>query len=100
MSRKAGMNSQNRQFRTANGSNLTGILSARKAHAIALLLVLVFLGELIVSVHRQSLTWDEGDHIYAGYESWTTGDFGINPEHPPLLKAIATLPLLAMHLTA
>ncbi|HEX4321427.1 MAG TPA: glycosyltransferase family 39 protein [Acidobacteriaceae bacterium] len=62
--------------------------------------MLVFLGELVVSVHRQSLSWDEGDHIYAGYESWITGDFGINPEHPPLLKAIATLPLLAMHLSA
>jgi dolichyl-phosphate-mannose--protein O-mannosyl transferase len=61
---------------------------------------LVFLGELVISVHRQSLSWDEGDHIYAGYESWTAGDFGINPEHPPLLKAIATLPLLAMHLSA
>lgn len=94
------MNSQSRQINAANGSNITGILPARKAHAIASLLVLVFLGELVVSVHRQSLTWDEGDHIYAGYESWTTGDFGINPEHPPLLKAVATLPLLAMHLTA
>jgi hypothetical protein len=72
----------------------------RRAHAIALLLVLIFLGELVVSVHRQSLSWDEGDHIYAGYEGWITGDYGINPEHPPLLKAIATLPLLAMHLSA
>jgi hypothetical protein len=35
-----------------------------------------------------------------GYESWAVGEFGINPEHPPLLKAIATLPLLAMHLSA
>ncbi len=72
----------------------------RRAHVIAFLLMLVFLGELVFSVHRQSLSWDEGDHIYAGYESWITGDFGINPEHPPLLKAIASLPLLAMHLSA
>ncbi|HEY2470934.1 MAG TPA: phospholipid carrier-dependent glycosyltransferase [Terracidiphilus sp.] len=75
-------------------------MPGRRAHAIALLLVLVFLGELVLSVHRQSLSWDEGDHIYAGYESWTTGDFGINPEHPPLLKEIASLPLLAMRLSA
>ena len=60
------MNSQSRQINAANGSNITGILPARKAHAIASLLVLVFLGELVVSVHRQSLSWDEGDHIYAG----------------------------------
>ena len=25
----------------------------------------MFLGELVFSVHRQSLSWDEGDHIYA-----------------------------------
>ncbi len=77
-----------------------GSMAARRFHAVALLLLLLFVGELVLSVHRQSLSWDEGDHIYAGYESWTTGDFGINPEHPPLLKAIATLPLLAMHLAA
>ena len=98
--RQAGMNSQSRQFGTANESNVTGTIPRRRAHAIALLLVLVFVGELVVSVHRQSLSWDEGDHIYAGYESWATGDFGINPEHPPLLKAIASLPLLAMHFSA
>lgn len=98
--RKADMTSQNQQFRTADEADVKSIMPRRRVHAIALLLVLVFLGELVVSVHRQSLSWDEGDHIYAGYESWKTGDFGINPEHPPLLKAIATLPLLAMHLSA
>ena len=85
---------------TAQTQNLASRLPRRIAHSLALVLVLVFLGELIVSVHRQSLSWDEGDHIYAGYESWTTGNFGINPEHPPLLKEIATLPLLTMHLNA
>jgi hypothetical protein len=94
------MTFQNRQSTTAVEAHFTSGIPRRRAHAIAVLLVLVFLGELIVSVHRQSLSWDEGDHIYAGYESWTTGDFGINPEHPPLLKAIATLPLLMMHLSA
>jgi hypothetical protein len=94
------MTFQNRQSTTAVEAHFTSGIPRSRAHAIAVLLVLVFLGELIVSVHRQSLSWDEGDHIYAGYESWTTGDFGINPEHPPLLKAIATLPLLMMHLSA
>ena len=45
-----------------------------------------------------SLTWDEGDHIYAGYMSWMHQDFGLNPEHPPLVKLVATLPLLGMQL--
>ena len=76
------------------------LMSRRRAHAIAFLLIFIFFSELVFSVHRQSLSWDEGDHIYAGCESWATGDFGINPEHPPLLKAMATLPLLFMHLSA
>jgi 4-amino-4-deoxy-L-arabinose transferase-like glycosyltransferase len=73
-------------------------MSARRHHAIAVLLLLVFVVELTLSVKRQSLSWDEGDHIFAGYQSWKAADFGLNPEHPPLVKELATLPLLAMHL--
>jgi len=50
--------------------------------------------QLALSVHRNSFTWDEDDHIYSGYMSWKSGDFGLNPEHPPLVKLIAALPLL------
>lgn len=63
-----------------------------------LLLLLIFAAQMIFAVRGQSLTWDEDDHIFAGYMSWKTADFGINPEHPPLVKAIATLPLLPLHL--
>src|SRR6185295_14159933 len=59
-------------------------------------LLVVFIAQLAVTVVRDSSTWDEGDHIYAGYESWKRHDFGLNPEHPPLIKLIATLPLLTM----
>ncbi|HJT87531.1 MAG TPA: glycosyltransferase family 39 protein, partial [Bryobacteraceae bacterium] len=45
-----------------------------------------------------SLTWDECNHIYAGYMQWTHKDFGLNPEHPPLVKLLATVPLLSMTL--
>jgi Dolichyl-phosphate-mannose-protein mannosyltransferase len=71
---------------------------ARWHHAAAFLLLLLFITELTLSVKRQSLSWDEGDHIFAGYQSWKTADFGINPEHPPLVKELAALPLLAMRL--
>jgi hypothetical protein len=64
------------------------------------MLLLVLLGELTFSIRQQSLSWDEGDHIFAGYMSWKKADFGINPEHPPLAKALATIPLLPMHLKA
>jgi hypothetical protein len=62
------------------------------------LLLLVLLGEVTFSIRQQSLSWDEGDHIFAGYMSWKKVDFGINPEHPPLVKALAAIPLLPMHL--
>jgi hypothetical protein len=28
------------------------------------------------------VTWDEDDHICAGYMWWKHGDFGLKPEHP------------------
>jgi 4-amino-4-deoxy-L-arabinose transferase-like glycosyltransferase len=66
--------------------------------AIAALFVLGFFIHLILLARATSLTWDEADHTYAGYMSWRHADFGINPQHPPLVKYLATLPLLSMHL--
>jgi 4-amino-4-deoxy-L-arabinose transferase-like glycosyltransferase len=42
---------------------------------------------------RTSTTIDEPAHILAGHRYWQCGDYGINPEHPPLLKLLATAPL-------
>jgi hypothetical protein len=66
------------------------------AAVVALLLILS--AQILHAIHGQSLTWDEDDHIFAGYESWKTHDFGLNPEHPPMVKQLATLPLLPLHL--
>src|SRR5467141_749632 len=63
---------------------------------IALLGVLVL--QLTLSVSKESPTWDEGDHIFAGYQSLTHKDFGLNPEHPPVVKMLAAAPLLSMPL--
>jgi 4-amino-4-deoxy-L-arabinose transferase-like glycosyltransferase len=65
--------------------------------AVASLLLVLAL-ELIVPARRQSATFDEGCHILAGYSYWTRGDFAINPEHPPLVKLLAAVPLLSMPL--
>jgi hypothetical protein len=60
--------------------------------------LLIVIGvQLFLSVRRESQTWDEGNHIFAGYRSWTHADFGLNPEHPPLVKLLATVPLLSLH---
>ena len=63
---------------------------------ISLLAALVL--QLILSVSRESPSWDEGDHIFAGYRSLTHMDFGLNPEHPPVVKMLAAAPLLSMPL--
>ena len=62
------------------------------------LLLLIFGLQIATTVHQESLTWDEGDHIFAGYMSWKTHDFGFNPEHPPLMKLLGTLPLLGLQM--
>ena len=50
--------------------------------AVCLLLIVLGL-QLFFSVRRESQTWDEANHIFAGYRTWTHGDYGLNPEHPP-----------------
>ncbi len=59
-------------------------------------LLLAMWVQLALSVHGESLSWDEGDHLFAAYMTATRGDYGLNPEHPPLVKLVAALPLLAM----
>jgi hypothetical protein len=62
---------------------------------VAILLFVMWI-QLALSVHGESISWDEGDHLFAAYMSAKHGDFGLNPEHPPLVKLVAALPLLAM----
>jgi len=64
---------------------------------VAVLLAILVL-QLAITIRQESITWDEDDHIYSGYMSLKTGDFGLNPEHPPLVKMLAALPLLSMDL--
>lgn len=61
--------------------------------AVIALLILQAIQALYI-VHRESLTFDEDNHMFAGYMMWKAGDYGLNPEHPPLVKLLATLPIL------
>ena len=63
--------------------------------AVAALLAMIFL-QLVLMASRNSATWDEPDHIYSAYMQAKHGDFGLNPEHPPLIKFLGALPLLDM----
>jgi tetratricopeptide (TPR) repeat protein len=65
--------------------------------AVAVLLC-IYAVEVTLSSRDLSATWDEPCHILAGYRYWQAGDYGLNPEHPPLAKLLGTFPLLFMHL--
>src|SRR5215813_2345032 len=51
-------------------------------------------------ISRKTLTNDENYHIPAGYYHLVFGNFEVNPEHPPLVKMIAALPLVMLRPTA
>jgi tetratricopeptide (TPR) repeat protein len=52
----------------------------------------------VSSMARMSVTGDEVTHLPSGYTYVATGDFRMNMQHPPLIKMLAGLPLLALHL--
>jgi hypothetical protein len=59
--------------------------------------LLIFLAVIqVLSIRDESATWDEPLELAAGYSYLKTGDFRLNPEHPPLAKVIAALPLIAL----
>ncbi|MGA2221407.1 MAG: glycosyltransferase family 39 protein [Verrucomicrobiia bacterium] len=55
-----------------------------------------FLILTITSYTQTSATWDEPQHVTAGYMSLALNDYRTDPEHPPFLRMWAALPLLAM----
>ncbi len=80
---------------SAATSPVTRRTSPTLATVAGVVFLLLILGlQLLLSIRQQTQTWDEANHIYAGYKSWTDADFGLNPEHPPMVKLLATAPLL------
>lgn len=72
-----------------------------KKHAYLILcgiLLLHFIVSVLVS-SQESAIYDEKAHIPAAYSYVRYGDMRLNPEHPPLLKDMAGLPLLAFQPT-
>lgn len=68
------------------GAVATGILSLSLVLAIS-------------SFWNDSLIVDEIPHVGSGYGYVKALDYRLNPEHPPLAKALATTPLLFLNLT-
>ena len=63
--------------------------------AVALLLAVMFL-QAVLSMRLLSATFDETTHLPSGYSYLATGDFRLNPQHPPLIKLLSALPLLPL----
>lgn len=70
----------------------------KTSNLIAVLLLLFMLIVAVLSMKGDSLTMDELAHIPAGYGYMHEKDYRLNPEHPPLLKDLAAIPLLFMNL--
>jgi hypothetical protein len=66
------------------------ILSACVALGLALLFLCLVLG----TIKQKSPTFDEPLHLLGGYSYLKWRDYRVNPEHPPLAKVLAALPLL------
>ncbi|TSC67716.1 MAG: hypothetical protein G01um101466_659 [Parcubacteria group bacterium Gr01-1014_66] len=61
----------------------------QKVNLLAVLLLLIMSGLMWGSVWNDAATFDEVAHIPAGYANVAQLDYRLNPEHPPLLKALA-----------
>ncbi|PIQ92037.1 MAG: hypothetical protein COV69_03970 [Parcubacteria group bacterium CG11_big_fil_rev_8_21_14_0_20_39_14] len=70
----------------------------RLANLTAGILLLLMALFTIPSAADDSATCDEITHITAGYSYLTQKDMRLNPEHPPLIKDLAALPLLFFNL--
>ena len=73
-------------------------MSSRLTNVIAAGLLILMGLVAFFSMRGDSATMDELAHIPAGYSYLSQKDFRINPEHPPLVKDIAALPLLFLNL--
>ena len=69
----------------------------RQKLLIVLLLLLTFLIPFL-SMRTFSPVSDEITHLPSGYSYLKTGEIKLNPQHPPLIKMLAALPLLFLDL--
>jgi Dolichyl-phosphate-mannose-protein mannosyltransferase len=85
-----------RQPKPATGIPQASMRSCWGERAALALLVVLMTTQMWTSIRQLSVTSDEIDHVHAGYRYLQCADFGWNPEHPPLVKLAAALPLAGM----
>jgi len=70
-----------------------------KGYKLTVVVVLLVSLAIMATVSvQESGTQDELAHIPAGYSYVRYFDYRLNPEHPPLIKMLAGVPLLFLHL--
>jgi 4-amino-4-deoxy-L-arabinose transferase-like glycosyltransferase len=62
------------------------------------ILLTIMFALMFFSSWNDAVIFDETAHIGAGYSYLTQRDMRLNPEHPPLVKDLAALPLLLLNL--
>ncbi len=102
MARKKETNSQ-QEKRQATQGEAGAIVASENGNKqwlssgiILIWFALIFSLICVTSFLQKSPTVDEPVHLLAGYSYLKWGDFRVNPEHPPLAKLWAALPLLFM----
>ncbi len=66
----------------------------KTTYIIAFLILIAAFSLCFFSLLNDCWTFDETAHIGAGYSYLTQQDYRLNPEHPPLIKDLAAIPLL------
>jgi dolichyl-phosphate-mannose-protein mannosyltransferase len=71
-----------------------GLPDGIRTSIVVLVFAAVFAFLTVSSYTGNSATWDEPQHLTAGYVALTLGDYRLDPENPPFLGMWAALPLL------
>src|SRR5262245_26675831 len=66
-----------------------------RAYGVVVALFIALFLQLALAASRNSASFDEPAHIYAGYLQWAHGYYTLNP---PLTRYLITAPLLGMRL--
>jgi MFS family permease len=77
---------------------MTKARNAALSYGLVGVLLAAFAAQCLLSMRQMSPTSDEVPHLTAGYVYLKTGDYKLNDEHPPAIKLLAALPLLALDL--
>lgn len=73
-------------------------IAAQPPFCLLGLAMLVYAALSLIDMSGESITNDELVHLSAGYTYISKHDFRLNPEHPPLAKMLAALPLRLMNI--